>query len=114
MCDIVLSTITVERVNIMILTYYNILFAFSILFLLFLSIRWQLRINIDFAVFFIIVPLDLLGYIRVAQAQTVNEAILANEFIYIGGAYLQLFAFLIVCDLCKINLKPTLRVSMFG
>ncbi|MCR4990367.1 MAG: response regulator [Lachnospiraceae bacterium] len=98
----------------MILTYYNILFAFSILFLLFLSVRWQLRINIDFAVFFIIVPLDLLGYIRVAQAQTVNEAILANEFIYIGGAYLQLFAFLIVCDLCKITLKPTLRVSMFG
>lgn len=98
----------------MILTYYNILFAFSILFLFMIAIRWQLRIDIDFAVFFILVPLDILGYIKISEAETIREAILANEFVYIGGSFLQLFAMLIVCDLCQIKLKPIVRVSLFG
>ncbi|MCR4787460.1 MAG: response regulator [Lachnospiraceae bacterium] len=98
----------------MILTYYNTLFVLSIIFLLFLSLRWQLRIDIDFAIFFILVPLDLLGYIKMAAAETVREAVLANEFVYLGGSFLQLFAMLIVCDLCHIELKPYVRVALFS
>ena len=98
----------------MILTYYTILLAFSILFLFVLTIRWQLRIDIDFVVFFILIPLYILGYLKIAESETVREAILANEMVYIGGSFLQMIAMLIVCDLCHIKLKPIVRASVFG
>lgn len=98
----------------MILTYYTILLAFSILFLFVLTIRWQLRIDIDFVVFFILIPLYIFGYLKIAESETVREAILANEMVYIGGSFLQMIAMLIVCDLCHIKLKPIVRASIFG
>ncbi len=98
----------------MILTYYTILLAFSILFLFVLTIRWQLRIDIDFVVFFILIPLYIFGYLKIAESETVREAILANEMVYIGGSFLQMIAMLIVCDLCHIKLKPIVRASVFG
>ena len=98
----------------MILTYYTILLAFSILFLFVLTIRWQLRIDIDFVVFFILIPLYIFGYLKIAESETIREAILANELVYIGGSFLQMIAMLIVCDLCHIKLKPIVRASIFG
>ena len=80
----------------MILGYYNTLFVISTILLLILSVRWQLRIDIDFAVFFILIPINLLGYMKMATANSVETAILANHLVYLGGCFLQLFAFLVV------------------
>ena len=98
----------------MILGYYNTLFVISTILLLILSVRWQIRIDIDFAVFFILIPINLLGYMKMATATTVETAILANHLVYLGGCFLQLFAFLVVCNLCHIDFKPWARLLLFG
>ena len=98
----------------MILMYYNVLFVLSIILLLILSARWQVRIDVDFAIFFILVPINILGYIKLATATNVDTAVLANQLIYLGGCFLELFAFLVVCHLCHINLPSWVRLILFG
>ena len=98
----------------MIITYYNILFVISVFLMLVMAARYQIRIDVDFAVFFLLVPIDILGYIRIATAQNIETALLANNLVYLGGCFLQLFAFLSVCNLCQIRLSPVLRAVLFG
>ena len=94
----------------MILYYYYTLFVLSIILLLILSARWQIRVDINLAVFFILVPIDVFGYIKLATAKCEETAILANQLVYLGGCFLQLFVFLIVCELCHIKMNS----SLFG
>ncbi|MCR5596225.1 MAG: response regulator [Lachnospiraceae bacterium] len=98
----------------MILTYYYVLFALSIITLFTLFVRWQKKMDIYFAIFFIFVPIDLLGYIKLASATNLETAILGNQLIYLGGCFLQLIVLLVVCNLCNINLKPGLVTAAFA
>ena len=97
----------------MILAYYNILFALSVIFLLYMSINWRTGTDIDFAMFFFLVPIDILGYIKIATATNIETAILANELVYLGGCFLQLFVLLIICGLCHIHLNNKVRFLLF-
>lgn len=98
----------------MILNYYYTLFILSIILLLVLSARWQIRVDVNLAVFFILVPIDVFGYIKLSTAECEETAILANQLVYLGGCFLQLFVFLIVCELCHIKMNSGVRLSLFG
>ncbi len=98
----------------MILLYYNILFVMSVILMMIMALRWQIRIDVDFAIFFLLVPIDILGYVKLAIAEGVEAAILANQLIYLGGCFLQLFAFLVACNICHIRLTPAVRAVLFG
>ena len=108
------SSFVFSGVDDMILTYYNILFVLSIIFMMLMALRWQVRIDVDFAIFFLLVPIDILGYIKLATAQGLEAAILANQLIYLGGCFLQLFALLVVCNICHIRLSTAVRGLLFG
>jgi signal transduction histidine kinase/ActR/RegA family two-component response regulator len=97
-----------------ILVYYNILFVISVILLFLLVMRWQVQLDIDMAVLFTLVPITLIGYIKLANSDNISTAIFANQIVYLGGCFLQLLIFLVVCTLCHIRLFRFVRFFLFG
>ena len=97
-----------------IILYYDVLFVISVILLLLLVLRWQVQLDVDMTVLFTLVPLIIIGYIRLAMAENLETAIFANQITYLGGCFLQLLIFLIVCNLCHIRLGGGVRFVMFG
>ena len=81
-----------------ILVYYNILFVISVILLFLLVMRWQVQLDIDMAVLFALVPITLVGYIKLANSDNISTAIFANQIVYLGGCFLQLLIFLITIE----------------
>ncbi len=97
-----------------ILLYYDVLFIISIVLLLLLVLRWQVQLDVDMTVMFTLVPLIIVGYIKLATSATLDTAIYANQITYLGGCFLQLLIFLIVCNLCHVRLNGGIRFALFG
>lgn len=97
-----------------ILIYYNILFVISVVLLFLLILRWQVHLDVDMTLFFVLVPLSIIGYIKLAVAESVEAAVLANQIIYIGGCFLELLIFLVVCTVCHIRIIRPIRAFMFA
>ena len=51
-----------------------------------------------------------LGYVLLAHARNLTEALAANKVIYLGGCFLQLIILLVVCTLCGIRLGRVGRI----
>lgn len=66
------------------------------------------------ASFFIFTFIANMGYVFIALANNVEEAIVANKMIYFSGCGMSLFLIMLVLDTCKINLHKITRLSMYG
>lgn len=52
------------------------------------------------------------GYLALAASTNLSEAILANKITYIGGCFLPLTSFIVVCEICKIRIKKAVVFFM--
>lgn len=97
-----------------VLVYYNVLFAISVILLFLLILRWQVQLDVDMTLFFVLVPITIIGYIKLAVATTLEAALLANAIAYIGGCFLELLIFLVVCTVCHIRIARPVRAALFA
>lgn len=74
---------------------------------------WQKRFDVNFTMIFTLVPIANLGYIMFSLSENLNEIVLANKIIYIGGCYLQLFVLFSIFNLCRIEIGKWIRVALF-
>lgn len=55
-----------------------------------------------------------LGYLLSSLVRTLEGAVIAQQIIYIGGVFLQLFIVLSIFNLCQVHVPKWLRTMMFG
>lgn len=94
--------------------YYEILFGTSLALTMFYALFWHKHFDAHFTLIFSFIPVTNLGYMLVAQSKTLDAALIANKFIYIGGCYLVLLFMLSILSLCHINLSKLMKLLFFS
>ena len=94
--------------------YYDFALILSIVFLAIYIFMWHKHFDSHLTLIFVLIPVSNLGNVFLARAQTLEEAILANKLIYLGGSFLPLLIMLAIFGLCKINLNRVLRLSLIN
>ena len=93
--------------------FYGILFLISLCFAAGYVYIWHKHFDVNFNMIFTLVPIACLGYYLLARSVNLESALFAQQIIYIGGCFLQLFIALSIFNLCKINIPKWVRTAMF-
>ncbi|MBQ9383940.1 MAG: response regulator [Ruminiclostridium sp.] len=75
--------------------------------------KWNRHISVSFTLVFLLIPFINLGYFRVAVAENISEAVLANGLVYICTCFLQLSYMTYVFSFCKVKLPKILSATLF-
>ena len=75
---------------------------------------WHKHFDVNFTMIFTLVPVACLGYYLSSVAVTLDGAIRAQQIIYIGGSFLQLFVLMSIFNLCKINVPRWVRTALYA
>ena len=84
--------------------YFHAMVILSVLLSSIFVLRWRRGISVHFPIIFVFIPIINLGYLAVANATNVSEAILANSIEYLDGCFLEIFFFLYIINFCKLKL----------
>ena len=94
--------------------FYEATFILSLLLAGVYVYIWHKHFDVNFTMIFTLVPVACLGYYLSSVAVTLDGAIRAQQIIYIGGSFLQLFVLMSIFNLCKINVPKWVRVALFA
>lgn len=94
--------------------YYGAMFAISLLLSAVYVFKWHKHFDVNISMVFALINIVDLGYFLMVTAKSADAALLARKLTYISGCYLTLFIFLVVCGLCRVNLKGFVRVILFS
>jgi len=94
--------------------FYGSLFGASLIFAAIYIFMWHKHFDVNFTMVFTLVPISALGYLLSSVVRKQDSAIIAQQIIYIGGVFLQLFIVLGIFNLCRINIPRWLRTGMFA
>lgn len=81
---------------------------------MFYALFWHKHFDAHFTLIFSFIPVTNLGYMLVAQSVSLEEALAANKFIYIGGCYLVLLFMLSILSLCHIRVSKLMKLLFFS
>lgn len=97
------------------LAYYSITAAIATITFLFFICEYENRkTNYYYLVLIMLMMLANAGYLAVAVSKTLEEAILANKILYIGGCFVQPVTLLLICTLANYKLKPWMKYLNYG
>lgn len=94
--------------------YYEVMFGLSLALTMFYALFWHKHFDAHFTLIFSFIPVTNLGYMLVAQSVSLEEALAANKFIYIGGCYLVLLFMLSILSLCHIRVSKLMKLLFFS
>lgn len=94
-------------------TYYEILFALSVMLSGTYALIWRKRFSVYFTLLFILIPFTIRGYILQTSAESLGQAISGIKLAYQGATFLLFFMMLTICDLCNMNLSKPVKVILF-
>ena len=98
----------------MINLFYLISFILSLLLTIAYAWNWHRHFDICFTLVFALIPIVNLGYVLRMNAAGLNEALLAQKIIYLGGCFLIYFIMRTILSLCRIPFSRTMRtLSLF-
>ncbi|MCR4716434.1 MAG: HD domain-containing protein [Lachnospiraceae bacterium] len=95
------------------LLYYNLMFIASAVLSCVYVYKWNKHFSVYFSLIFTLIPTYNLGYVFLAESNSVAEAIISVKITYLGGCFLILFITLYIFDMCKIKLDKWIKLSMF-
>ena len=72
------------------------------------------KINYYIMVIMLLMVLANGGYLSIALATDVREAILANKISYLGGCFLPMINVFLICAICNYNVSTWLRAIMYS
>ncbi len=99
----------------MMLAYYLITAAVTtIAFLLFICEYENRKTNYYYMALMMLMMVANAGYLAVALSTTLEEAILANKILYLGGCFVQPVTLLLICTLANCKLKPWMKYLNYG
>jgi len=94
--------------------YYEVMFGLSLALTMFYALFWHKHFDAHFTLIFSFIPVTNLGFMLVAQSVSLEEALAANKFIYIGGCYLVLLFMLSILSLCHIRVSKLMKLLFFS
>ena len=71
----------------MVVAYYQILLAISIILTMFYFLSWHKHFDVHVTLIFLLIPIAILGNVLTARATVSEEAVVANKITYFGGTY---------------------------
>ncbi|MCR5060921.1 MAG: HD domain-containing protein [Saccharofermentans sp.] len=98
----------------MVTQFYEINFLISVALLLLYCFIWHKHFDVHLTLIFGIIPLSNLGYVFLAHSTNLEEAILSNQIIYLGGCFLPLMITFCVLELCHISFNRLFRVGIIA
>lgn len=93
--------------------YYTFAFTLSLALMLVYAFFYHRHYDIHISLIFILVPISNLAQLVQSQCKSMEAALLANKFLYIGGCYLILMITLAVFSLCDIKLNRYVRLLLY-
>ena len=93
--------------------FYDFYFVASVILAGVYVYKWHKHFSVYFNLIFFLIPINNLGYVWMAHAKSLREAMLANKILYIGGCFNMLFIALAIFVLCQITISNWLRLGMF-
>lgn len=97
----------------MITTMYLILLIISAIFTLAYAIFWEKGQNEHLTMIFILTPITLVGYLLYSMSETMEGALHAETFIYLGTIFLGYALFRLVMDICELEVAGAFRLIYF-
>lgn len=98
----------------MVVGYYLTLFLASLILTLVFVLIWHKHVDVYYPLIFTLIPIANLGYLMMALATNLEEAILANKITYLGGCFLPLLFTLNTLNLCGIRFKKPVPLGILG
>ena len=98
----------------MILGFYYAMFGVSLLMLVIYAFIFHKHFDTNLTIIAVLVPIINMGFVLMASAKHVEEALIALRLTYLGGCYLLVAAMFLIFNVCQINLKPWMRVVILA
>ena len=95
------------------LIYYLITFGISLVLTLIYVMVWHRHFDVHLTLIFTFIPITQMAFVCRALSTNLEEAILANNFIYLGGCFLILFIMICIFDRCNMVMPKRARVGFF-
>lgn len=95
------------------INFYIVMFIIAIINLVILLFKQTHKNNIYMGAIFIIVAISNWGYLEMALADTIGEAILAQKIAYIAAAYCSATIFLLILQTCKYKLLSVIEFLIY-
>ncbi len=96
----------------MVLGYYVVICIISFFCCVIFYLKLRSNYSFLFPLIFIMAFLSHMSYIFMALSKNVEEALLANKILYIGGCYLQLVGLMLIISICNIHLPKWVHFLM--
>ncbi len=93
--------------------YYQIALYLSITLSGLFLWKWNRYISVSFSVVYLLIPIINVGYLRVAAAENLAEAVLANGLVYLCTCFLQLGYLIYICSFCHIKFPRLAAAPLF-
>ncbi len=92
--------------------YYEILFTLSLILSMAYVFVWHKHFDVHITILYVLIPIVNMGYVFRIQSENLEEALMANKLVYLGGCYLILFVLLSILELCDINVSRKFSVVL--
>lgn len=94
--------------------FYSSLLAASFICAGIYIYMWHKHFDVNFTILFTLIPVAGVGYLLSALARSLEAAVIAQQIIYIGGSFLELFILFSIFSLCGIDLPKWVRTAMYA
>lgn len=98
----------------MVVIYYEAMLVISLLLTIVYAFIWRKRFAVHFTLLFTFIPTANIGYVLMANSDSMGEALAAQKIIYLGGCFLPLFIMMSVFSLCEIKINRIAIVAFIA
>ena len=98
----------------MILGFYYAMLGISLLLVIVYAFIFHKHFDTNLTIMTVLIPIINMGFVLMASAVHVEEALIALRLTYLGGCYLLPAAMFLIFNICGINLKPWMRVVILA
>lgn len=94
--------------------YYVVFFIISCILTIILTARWRKRFDVNLPLIFLSVDIANLGYVLYYMSGDLEEALIANKIVYMGGCFLPLLVLFLLIRLCRFRVSRAIKATLLA
>ncbi|MBO4682827.1 MAG: HD domain-containing protein [Bacilli bacterium] len=96
----------------MALGFYYLMFMIALVMVVVYAFIFHKHFDVNLTIIAVLVPILNFGFLVMAKAQVVEEALIGLRITYLGGCYLIVAVMFLIFNICDIPVKPWFRVAL--
>ena len=96
----------------MALGFYYAMFIVALIMVVVYAFIFHKHFDVNLTIIAVLVPILNFGFLVMAKAQNVQEALIGLRITYMGGCYLLVAVMFLIFNICDIPVKPWFRVAL--